>query len=39
MEYIMVTKSGHISDVDTEELRESLGDGDVRVEFSVEWTE
>lgn len=33
------TKLGHIPDVDSEELREILGDGDVTVEFSVEWTE
>ena len=33
------TKIGHIPDVDAEELREVLGDGDVEVEFSVEWTE
>ena len=30
---------GHIPNVDTEELRKSLGDVDVTVEFSVEWTE
>ena len=33
------TKIGCIPDVDAEELREVLGDGDVTVEFSVEWTE
>ena len=33
------TKIGQIPDVDAEELREVLGDGNVTVEFSVEWTE
>ena len=33
------TKIGHIPDVDVDELREVLGDGDVAVEFSVERTE
>ena len=33
------TKLGHIREVDVEELREILGDGDVTVEFSVDWTE
>ena len=33
------TKIGQIPDVDAEELREVLGEGNVTVEFSVEWTE
>ena len=33
------TKIGRITDVDVEELREVLGDGETAVEFSVEWTE
>ena len=33
------TKIGCIPDVDADELKEVLGDGDVTVEFSVEWTE
>lgn len=33
------TKIGYIPDFDSEELREILGEGDVTVEFSVEWTE
>ena len=33
------TKLGRVSDVDAKELKEALGDGNVTVEFSVEWTE
>ena len=33
------TKIGSILDVDAKELREALGNGDVTVEFSVDWTE
>ena len=33
------TKLGSIPDVTREELLEALGEGDVKVEFSVEWTE
>ena len=33
------TKIGSIRDITEEELKESLGEGDVTVEFSVEWTE
>ena len=33
------TKLGRVSGVDVEELKEALGEGDVTVEFSVEWTE
>ena len=33
------TKIGSVSGITDEELREILGDGDVTVEFSVEWTE
>ncbi len=34
-----LTKIGQIKNVDAEELKEALGDGDVTVEFFVEWTE
>ena len=34
-----LTKIGSIRDVTEEELKDSLGEGDVTVEFSVEWTE
>ena len=33
------TKLGRVSGVDAKELKEALGDGNVTVEFSVEWTE
>ena len=33
------TKLGRISNVTSEELRKALGDGDVRAQFMVEWTE
>ena len=33
------TKLGSIGNVNAEELKEVVGEGDVTVEFSVEWTE